>query len=178
MMKLHLLVTLLLTHNHSSVFRLDNQHSGYCLGTSFWPCKYPADANVACAAVHGAITSVCACPKIVLVHQIRVAIGSTIFSVCEAHIRAGVLEGTHILTRALSPGHALVIELLCGAQDTGCRNKWQPVLCSQHGSLWTVGRAQVRWELVLGSCACPDVELLHSALHLSLQFQQRQTSPS
>lgn len=89
-----------------------------------------------------------------------------------------MLGRTHILTFALSPGHALVIELLCGAQDTVHRNKWQPVLCSQHRSLWTVGRAQIRWELAMGSCICPDVELLHSALHLTLQFQQRQKSPS
>lgn len=102
MMKLHFPVTLLLIRGHSSVFRLDNQHSGYCLGTSFWPCKYPADANVACATVHGAITSVCVCSQIVVVHQTRVATGNTIFSVCQAHIGVGVLGDIPILTLALT----------------------------------------------------------------------------
>ena len=71
----------------TSVFRLDNQHSGYCLGASFWPCKYPAHVNVARATVLGAITSVCTCSEIALVHQIRLATDSTIFSVWQACIQ-------------------------------------------------------------------------------------------
>lgn len=96
------LLALLLIHGHSSVFRLDNQHSGYCLGASFWPRKYPAGVNLARGTVHGVVTPVCTCSEVALVHQ-KVATGSAVFSGCEARFRAlHTAESTCILALALA----------------------------------------------------------------------------